>query len=133
MAPLGKKHRAFPSLERAWKAFPHVKGNLRVLVFNLQGQPVIQYSHDSGVTTTIDERECALGMELTRSVFGSINSFSGSQPQRIAFFFDNEVITIEQSDPFILMVFWPRSTARLRSSIEEYLNRLIQTLLEELT
>src|SRR4030042_1855179 len=123
MASLDKKHQACPSLEKAWKAFPRIKGILRVLVFNMQGQPVIQYSRDSGVTTTIDERECALGMELTRSVYSSINSFSGSQPQRVAFFFDNEVITIEQSEPFILMVFWPRNAARLHSSIEEYLTR----------
>lgn len=127
------KIKAFPSLDKAWKSFPRVSGKLRILVFNLQGQPVIQYSSDGGANTVVDERECALGMELARVIYNSITGYSGSKPERVAFFFPDQVITIERFDPFVLMVFWPQKAARLDREIEEYLDRLALTLQEEFT
>jgi hypothetical protein len=132
MALWSSRIRAFTSLEKAWKAYPRGYEGLRILVFNKQGQPVLQYS-GSGATTEIDERECALGMELARSVYQSINSFSGGEPLRVAFYYENEVVTVERSDPFIIIVYWPPDAAHLESEITHYITRLSLTLQEELT
>ena len=126
------KVRAFPSLEKAWKAFPRGWDGLRILVFNKQGQPVLQYSA-AGATSEVDERECALGMELARSIYQSISSFSGGEPQRIAFHFDGEVVTVERSDPFIIITHWPTDAVHLETEVAGYLGRLALTLQEELT
>jgi hypothetical protein len=120
-------------LEKAWKEFPRVGAPLRVLVFNKQGQPVLQYSTAGGASTEIDERMCALGTELARVIYQSVNSFSGREPQRIAFFFEDEVATIQRNDPFIMLVFWPPKEVRMDAEIDEYIARLALTLQEELT
>jgi hypothetical protein len=133
MSAWGQSTLAFASLDKAWKAFPKGFRDLRVLVFNTKGQAVLHYSRAAGASTAVDENESAWGMELTRSIYASIRAFSGKVPLRTTFYFEEEIVSVERNDPFIILVFWPREAVKMDKEINRYLERLTLTLQEELT
>lgn len=127
-----QKELTFGSVEKARKLFQKHKNILRVLVLNQQGLPVLQLSNLDEFSRIVDEEECAMGAELTRKVFDIIKVFRGREPFRIAFFFNDEVITVDRKGPFIFIVTWPESALKAASSSESFIKRLQATLAEDL-
>ncbi|HHE46470.1 MAG TPA: hypothetical protein ENL08_02045 [Bacteroidetes bacterium] len=81
----------------------------------------------------IDDQECADAVDLARVVFNGIRSFQGHEPSRIAFFFNEEVITVERDGPFVLLMNWSVSAFKSNAGSETYIKRLEGTLFEELS
>ena len=130
---LGKSHRSFKNLKDAKWRVPRKRGPLRILVLNLQGLPVLYYDAEDGSVRKADDRECALAAEMAREVYNYMRSYRHKEPSRVAFFYEDEVVTIERSDPFILLITWPKSAIDFVSSNQTYFRRLDLTLREELT
>ncbi len=128
---MARQTKSFKSLEEARRALPRGKGPIRVLVLNRQGLPVVQFSN-SGKTEKISDRDCALGTELAREVFDSIKPFYGKLPSRVAFYYKEEVVTVERSGPFVMLITWPRVSFKSITANETYVKRLERTLFEEL-
>ena len=125
--------KGFKNLEAAKKRFPKVNGPLRILVLNKQGLPIIQVSSLDDFAYIIDDVECAEALELAREVYSSIKSFRGKSPERVAFFFRGEVITVEHKDPFIILMNWSENTFCSNISSEGYIRKLESTLFDELS
>ncbi len=125
--------RAFKNIEAAKKRFGKGSGPQRILVLNNQGLPIMQMSSIDDFAFIIDDEECAEVVELARTVYNSIQSYRGIEPYRIAFFFNDEVITVERTGPFIILVNWQEEVFRRRYNSETYIERLESTLFEELS
>ena len=125
--------RAFKNIETAKKRFRKGSGPQRILVLNNQGLPIMQMSSIDDFAFIIDDEECAEVVELARTVYNSIQSYRGIEPYRIAFFFNDEVITVERTGPFIILVNWQEEVFRRRYNSETYIERLESTLFEELS
>jgi len=128
-----KNFRSFKNLEIAKKRFPKGKGPQRLLVLNNQGLPIMQASAADDFNYLIDEHECAEVVDLVRTVYNSIKAFRGREPERVAFFFNDEVITVERDGPFILLMNWSESAFKSNAGSEIYIKRLESTLFEELS
>ena len=70
--------------------------------------------------------------ELAREAFSGVKPFYGTEPVRVAFHFKEEVITIERSGPFIMLITWPRAAFKSINANEGFIRRLERTLFEEL-
>ncbi|MDP8241262.1 MAG: hypothetical protein P9X24_19410 [Candidatus Hatepunaea meridiana] len=128
-----KSSRSFQNLEAAKKKFPKVKGPHRILVLNTQGLPIMQMSSVASFAFIIDDEECAEAVELARDVYSSVKSFRGIAPSRVAFFFDDEVITVERNECFILLMYWDEEEFKPNGKSEKYIRLLENTLKAELT
>ncbi|NQT35231.1 hypothetical protein HQ587_08575 [bacterium] len=128
-----KNTRAFKNIEAARKRFRKSNGPQRILVLNQQGLPIMQMSSIDDFAFIIDDEECAEVVDLARTVYNSIQSYRGIEPYRIAFFFNDEVITVERTGPFIILVNWQEEVFRRRYNSETYIERLESTLFEELS
>lgn len=129
-----KSDRPFTNFENAAKSIPKSGGPLKILVFNNQGLPVLQYVRDYGATNKIDERESALGADVVRDLYIRMNDIYEDDPERVALFYDDKVVTLEKDDPFIFLITWPTKAFKVTSSASEnYIKRLSRTLHEELT
>ena len=127
-----KSSHSFQSLEAARNKFPKVKGPHRILVLNTQGLPIMQMSSIASFAFIIDDKECAEAVELARDVYSSVKSFRGIAPLRVAFFFNDEVITVERNDHFILLMYWDEEAFKPNSNSEKYIRLLENTLKAEL-
>ena len=128
-----KNFRSYKTLEIAKKRFPKGKGPQRLLVLNNQGLPIMQASAVDDFNFMIDEHECAEVADLARNVYNGIKAFRGREPDRVAFFFNDEIITVERDGPFILLINWSEAAFKSNSGSETYIKRLESTLFEELS
>ncbi len=128
-----KSMRAFRNLEIAKKRFPQGKGPQRILVLNNQGLPIMQVSNLGEFDFLIDDQECAEVADLARVLYSGIKTFRGREPLRIAFFYNDEVITVERDGPFILLMNWSVTAFKSNPGSEAYIKRLEGTLFEELS
>lgn len=123
---------AFKSLENAKKRLPKSRGPYRVLVLNRQGLPIMQMSRIDDFAVIVDDIECGEVTEMVREVYAAIKSYRGLEPSRVAFFFNDEIITVDREGPFIILMVWSNDAFRTETGIENYLHRLEKTLYEEL-
>ncbi|MFC2170584.1 hypothetical protein ACFLQJ_01245 [Calditrichota bacterium] len=124
----------YSEFDKAVKSFPRNGGPEKLLVLNEQGLPIMQYEQGKGATEEIDEKFVALGTNIMRNLYHQADALEGRKPQRIALFFEDEIISLDWIKPFILIITWPRAAIKLSNSMDSsYLSRLIQTLQEELT
>lgn len=123
----------YKSLKAARKRFRKGKGPTRILVLNEQGLPIMQVSDNDDFDVIVDDEECGDVVELARCVYNAIKSLRGQDPSRIAFFFNDEIITVERDGPFILLVHWDQGAFTSNADSEIYINRLEKTLHEELS
>lgn len=128
-----KKIQAFKNFEKAASSFPQSGGPQRILVFNNQGLPILQYGKENGAIKEMNIHDSALGAELIREVFQSLKRLRDKNPSRVVFFFEDEVVSFEQDDPFIFLINWHIGAFKLSTSNETYIRRLGKTLQEELT
>ncbi len=129
-----RSDKPFTNFENAAKSIPKSGGPMKILVFNQQGLPILQYIREYGATNKIDERESAVGADLVRDIYMRMNEFHGEDPKRVAFFYEDKVLTLERDEPFIFLVTWPNNSFKITSSASEnYIKRLGRTLHEELT
>jgi hypothetical protein len=128
-----KNFRSYKNLEIAKKRFPKGKGPQRLLVLNNQGLPIMQVSAVDDFNFMIDEHECAEVADLARNVYNGIKAFRGREPDRVAFFFNDEIITVERDGPFILLINWSEAAFKSNSGSETFIKRLESTLFEELS
>ncbi len=128
-----KNKGAFPDFEKAVRSFPKSGGPLKLLVLTMQGLPVLEYDRDTGASQDIDDYRAAAVTDLVRSTFKGMESIQNEEPERMAFFFSNEVITVEKDDPFIFVITWPSEILKRSTATgSAYLKRLARTLHEEL-
>ena len=69
---------------------------------------------------------------MARQVNKNMKSIRGLEPERVAFFYENEIITVESDGPFIILMTWSEKAFKLNIGIENFLKRLKSTLYEEL-
>ncbi len=128
------KKGAFPDFEKAVRSFPKSGGPLNILVLTMQGLPVLEYDRKTGASQDIDDYRAASVTDIVRSTFSGMEKSKGEEMEKMAFFFDNEVVTVEKDDPFIFVITWPADILKLSTSAgNSYLKRLARTLHEELT
>lgn len=128
-----KTVRSFKNLDIAKKRFPRGRGPQRILVLNHQGLPIMQMSAVDDFDFIIDDQECAEVVDLARIIYNGIKTFRGREPGRVAFFFNDEVITVEREGPFILLMNWPETAFKANAGSETFIKRLESTLFEELS
>jgi hypothetical protein len=127
-----KSYPAYKSLDAARKKLPRTGAPNRILILNRQGLPIMQMSKVDDFAVIVDDQECGEVAELTRQVNKCLKSFRGLEPERTAFFFDGEIITVECDGPFIILMTWSEKAFKLFTSIDNFLERLKSTLYEEL-
>ncbi len=127
-----RSNTAFKSFEKAAKSVPR-GGPLRILVFNKRGLPVLQFGDINLVSKATTDEISAMGVKLTHDILEQVDPLNDSLPNRIALFYDEEVITIEQDDAFIFFIVWPIRAFDLNTKFDTYIKRLGVTLKEELT
>ncbi|MDP8228759.1 MAG: hypothetical protein P9M15_04835 [Candidatus Electryoneaceae bacterium] len=115
------------------KNLPKSKGPISVLVFNQQGLPVFYLNRNEEMSFLEQERKSAFGLRMVRELFNSVRIFHNQDSKRLMFFYDNEVISIEQEGPFVILVTWPSTAFKEVSANSNYIKRLRKTLYEELT
>ncbi|MDP8208108.1 MAG: hypothetical protein P9L92_15695 [Candidatus Electryonea clarkiae] len=129
-----KSHSAYHEFDKAVKGFPRSGGPTRLIVLNEQGLPILQFERGKGPSDEIDEKYVALGIRVIRNLFDLSDELEGKKPERIAMFFEDEVISFDWDRPFVFIISWPRDTIKLSNSMDSaYLRRLSRTLHEELT
>ena len=128
-----KTVRSFKNLDIAKKRFPRGKGPQRILVINNQGLPIVQMSAVDDFDFIIDDQECAEVVDLARIIYNGMKAFRGRDPERVAFFFNDEVITVEREGPFILLINWSETAFKSNAGSETFIERLGSTLFEELS
>ncbi|MBD3165991.1 hypothetical protein GF324_05300 [bacterium] len=134
MLGFSKSDRPFSNFEKAVQSVPKSKGPKRILVFNNQGLPILDYGEESGATDRVNDRDSAIGADLVRDIYLRLNDFEGKEPERVAFFYQDQVLTLEKDEPFIFLISWPTTAFKIISGASEnYIKRLGRTLHEELT
>lgn len=125
-------HPTYKNLDVARKKLPKTGSPQRILILNKQGLPIMQMSRVDDFDIIIDDRECGEVAELARKVSEDIKSFRGLEPERVAFFFKDEIITVEIEGPFIILMIWSEKAFTTNSNMENFLERLKGTLYQEL-
>ncbi|NQU06095.1 MAG: hypothetical protein HQ568_08385 [Calditrichaeota bacterium] len=132
MSNKAQSYSAFKSIVAAKKKIPKVGAPHRILILNRQGLPIMQMSKIDDFAVTVDDKECGEVAELARKVYKNIESFRGLKPERVAFFYKDEVITVEIDGPFIFLMIWSEKAFKRNAGIENFLKRLKSTLNKEL-
>jgi len=132
MSDKERSYPAFNSLDAARKKIPKAGAPQRILILNRQGLPIMQMSRIDDFAVIVDDQECGEVAELARKVNRNIKSFRGLEPERVAFFYEDEIITVESEGPFIILMIWSKKAFKLNPGIENFLKRLKSTLNEEL-
>lgn len=128
-----KKVIAFPDLEKALKSVPRSDGIKSILVFNNQGLPVFKYGFEDQNSEEMDAKESAIGVEVVRSLLRNAKTLRDAFLHRIMFFYQGEMISFEKHPPFTFFITWTPDAFKTSSGNEIYIQRLVKTLLEELT
>ena len=127
-----RSNTAFKSFEKAAKSVPR-GGPLRILVFNQRGLPVLQFGDTKLVSKATTDEISAMGVKLSHDILNQVDQLNDNLPNRIAFFYDEEVVTIERDDAFIFFIVWSTRSFKVDTKFDTYIKRLGVTLKEELT